>query len=128
MSKNEYPQESMKPVKELGFLLSGLIIGAFLGCFFCGLSKKAEVEILYISESEMLNLEKERIKNFPLSEKNLFFGKPAEAINLLEGISKEYEKENTRLLFADESVVGKGVKSISKSVHQKIINKLKSQK
>ena len=54
------------------------------------------MKVLYISQAEILNIEKARIASNPTSEKQLFFGKPEAAIKYIEQVHfHSYSVRNT---------------------------------
>lgn len=93
--------------------------------FFAG-SRYAvkNMQVLYISQAEILNIEKVRIANNPASEKQLFFGKPSMAIKYIEQAQNQMSKEGGLVLLTDSKIYGRNVRSISKEVHEEIIKNL----
>lgn len=93
--------------------------------FFAGdIYRSNNVQIKYISQSEILKLEQDRLSAQNLKDRQLFFGKPEQAIKYIEQIQKDMSKKRTIILLADSKIYGKNVSSISKEVHKKIINRL----
>lgn len=82
------------------------------------------MQVLYISQAELLNIEKLRIANNRASEKQLFFGRPEEAIKYIEQAQKDLSKNGRLVLLTDSKIYGRNVKSVSKEVHKEIIKNL----
>lgn len=93
--------------------------------FFAG-SRYAvkNMQVLYISQAEILNIEKARIANNPASDKQLFFGKPEMAIKYIEQVQNQMSKNTRLVLLTDSKIYGRNVRSISKEVHEDIIKNL----
>lgn len=81
------------------------------------------MQVLYISQAEILNIEKKRIENDSKSDKQLFFGKPEMAIKYIERVVNQKSKSGLVLL-TDSKIYGENVRSISKEVHEEIIKNL----
>jgi hypothetical protein len=113
-------QQTLKP---LSMLLIGLIIGAFVSMFMTNLN--SDIEILYISQDELIDLEKNRIESAKNSKDlELFNGKVERAIGLIEDIAKSYHGSNSRVVFSRGPVNGDNVRSISQEVHTMLIQGL----
>ncbi|WPY01628.1 hypothetical protein Trichorick_01542 (plasmid) [Candidatus Trichorickettsia mobilis] len=100
---------------------------ALLSIFFFVGSRYAvkNMQVLYISQAEILNIEKARIANNPASDKQLFLGKPEMAIKYIEQAQNRMSKEGGLVLLTDSKIYGRNVRSISKEVHEEIIKNLK---
>lgn len=110
-------------VKPLSILLIGLIIGALVSIFMINLN--ANIEILYISQDELIELEKSRIESAKNSKDlELFNGKVESAIGLIEDIAKSYDRGSSRVVFSRGPVNGDNVRSISQEVHTMLIQSL----
>jgi len=110
-------------VKPLSILLIGLIIGALVSIFMINLN--SNIEILYISQDELIELEKSRIESTRNSKDlELFNGKVERAIGLIEDIAKSYHGSNSRVVFSRGPVNGDNVRSISQEVHTKLLEAL----
>lgn len=110
-------------VKLLSILLIGLIFGALVSIFMINLN--ANIEILYISQDELIELEKSRIESAKNSKDlELFNGKVERAIGLIEDIAKSYHGSNSRVVFSRGPVNGDNVRSISQEVHTKLLEAL----
>jgi len=97
--------------------------------FFAGdMYRSNNVQIKYISQSEILKLEQDRLSAQNLKDRQLFFGKPEQAIKHIEQIQKDMSKKRTIILLADSKIYGNNVSSISKEVHEKIINRLREER
>jgi hypothetical protein len=97
-------------------LLAGVLIGAI--CF------KKEIKISYISQSELLELEAERLEKQDSGNRQLFYGKPSKAIKLIEAIQIERSTGSNIVLLSEKAIYGKNVKSISKEVYQELCEML----
>jgi hypothetical protein len=94
--------------------------------FFVGdIYRSRNMQIKYISQSEILKLEQDRLSALNLKDRQLFFGKPEQAIKYIEQIQKDMSKKRTIILLADSKIYGNDVSSISKEVHLQIIERLK---
>ena len=99
----------------LGFLLFGDLAGSS--------------KILYVSQKEILKLEKERIHQESVHEQqkqqNLFFGQINQAIELIKSEAQQYKDKRTKIIFVtDELITGEDVMSISRQVHEGVIEYL----
>jgi hypothetical protein len=81
-------------------------------------------EVVYVAQDELMVLEQQRVKNEPLENRLLFFGKVDEAIKLATILPKAFERRNTKVIYAEGVISGTGVRSISREIHQKLINEL----
>ena len=110
-------------VKPLSMLLIGMIFGAFISMFMINLN--SDIEILYISQDELIDLEKGRIEKIKNSQDlELFNGKVERAIGLIEDIAKSYDRGSRKVVFSRGPVNGKNVRSISQEVHTKLLEAL----
>lgn len=107
------------------FSLILMVIISFLIGFILGYGLRRETNINYISQSELLELEKARLNKEGVNNRQLFFGKPEEAIKLIEEIQSQKTKGNNIVLLSQNTIYGKKVKSISEEVHRQIIEQLK---
>lgn len=99
-------------------LLSGLLINNFTAYF-----GNKDFKIEYISQMEILDLEKERVKEANASD--LFFGRSDEAITLMEDLVKKRENKGARVVFSTEGIIsGANVVSISEEIYSEVISKL----
>ena len=107
-------------------LLFGLVVGylshAILSRY--GFDKNSD-EIVYISQSELLDLEYKRTRNLPLNKQQLFFGKSEQVIKLIEEIAAKYESPRRRVVYTDNRVSGAQVRSISREVHSLLLKELR---
>ena len=85
-----------------------------------------KMQILYVSRSEIMDLEKARLEQSQDHEGRMFFGKINKAIDLIRRESLKYEDNYHRVIFVgDNYIEGTNTKSISKIVHEKVINQLR---
>ena len=101
-------------------IITGFAIGVIAGREM--LSKPVTVQ--YISQSELLELEKARIAAQDLSNKALFLGEPERAIELIKQIQQDQNNRTNIVLLSEQKIYGKNVKSISRKVHNQVISKL----
>lgn len=121
--KIEGEQMMQQLVKPLSMLLIGMIFGALVSVFMINLN--SDIEILYISQDELIDLEKNRIESAKNSKDlELFNGKVERAIGLIEDIAKSYHGSNSRVVFSRGPVNGDNVRSISQEVHTKLLEAL----
>jgi hypothetical protein len=106
------------------FLISGLVLGSMLTLKYADHAGRSE--IVFIAREELLNLEKERIKN--TGEKDLFFGMMGAGLQkLIEESVMSYKGNKVKILYSSYGgIVGEDVRSISKEVHAKIIKTLQA--
>ncbi len=105
-----------------------LAIGIFIGFLVSSYLRPnlQDYKIEYISQEEILNLEKERAKSANATD--LFFGKSADAIGYIEEVVKQKEAHGSKVVFATEGIIsGNNVISISKEVYQLVIQRLQAE-
>lgn len=96
--------------------------------FYAGsLYRAYNTQVLYISQAELLNVEKARISNQAVTDKQLFFGKPEKAIKLIEQYQKQMSKTGTLVLLTDSKIYGHNIVSISKKAHSQIIKNMEQE-
>jgi cell division septal protein FtsQ len=86
--------------------------------------RSKNMQIKYISQGELLTLEKERVSALNIKDQQLFFGKPEQVIKHIEQMQKDMSQSGVILVLADGKIYGSNVSSISKEVHQLIIDRL----
>lgn len=103
-------------------------IGALSGWIFSEwfINHAKNIQILYLSQDEIIALEKERVK-IDDTETGLFYGRIEEAIMLIEKEANKQIGRNTKLIFSGGAVSGTGVKSISKQVYHKVLAELQKE-
>lgn len=117
---NEFNKKQI--VVLLMFTILGVSMG-WLGFLLFG-DIGNQCKIIYVSQKEILRLEKERINEQP-KEKNLFFGKINQAIELINSEAQKYKDKRSKVVFVvGDFITGEGTASISKQVHQNIIEHL----
>lgn len=122
MFKNQGNNIASLLVLSLIFLL-GIGLGWLSFLLFGDMA--ANSRVLYVSQKEILQLEKERIAG--TEEESLFFGKISQALGEMQVLAKNYQNRRSKVIFvADEFVTGDNVHSISKQVHRQVIDKLKT--
>ena len=106
------------------FLISGLLIGSMLTLKYADHAGRSHV--VYIAREELLNLEKERIRES--GEKDLFFGMIGNELQkLIEETVMAYKSRQVKIIYSSYGgIVGRDVRSISGEVHAKIIQILQS--
>ena len=85
-----------------------------------------KVEILYVSQDEIMDYENARVKKEKLEERHLFYGEVEKAIKLATSIPRSYQNRSTKVVYSIGIVSGDGVRSISREVYQRIIKELES--
>ena len=115
--------ENKKIIMLLIFMVLTMIMFA-IGFFTGSRYATNNMQILYISQAELLNIEKARIAKQPAANKQLFFGKPEVAIKYVEQIQNRMSKNGTIILLADSKIYGSKVRSVSKETHDMIIKNL----
>lgn len=115
--------ENKKITMSLIFMILTVIMLA-IGFFTGSKYVTSNMQVLYISQAELLNIEKARIAKEPLTNKQLFFGKPEVAIKYVEQAQKEMSKNGSIILLADSKIYGSNVRSISKEIHNRITKRL----
>ncbi|MCC8419219.1 MAG: hypothetical protein LN590_06825 [Rickettsia endosymbiont of Glossina mortisans submortisans] len=84
-----------------------------------------KMQILYVSRSEIMDLEKARIEQSQDPAGRMFFGEINKAINLIRNEAINYEDKYHRVIFVgDNYVEGRNAKSISKEVYEKVMQQL----
>ena len=116
-------QESRRISPIIKYLIA-IITTALISFHTGGLYKIRNLKINYISQAEILALEKERISSIDIKDRQLFFGRPKDAIKHIEQIEQEMIKKGKIVLLTDSKIYGSGVSSISKEVHKKITGRL----
>ncbi len=97
-----------------------------VAAFYAGKMQQKNIQISYISQSEILEMENNRVQAQDLNSRQLFFGKPERAIKVIESIQKLESTSNNIILLSEDKIYGKDVNSISKAVHARIIQELKN--
>jgi len=115
---------------EIKWLTAALMIFAIGSCFgwlgFLIFGDMASIcQIYYVSQKEILRLEKERVKDS--EEKGLFCGQTEQVMELIKSSANKYIGPRSKLIFTvDELGSGQGLHSISKEVHALVIERLKA--
>ena len=108
------------------YILS-FLLGA-ISCWLLQFTKSAQdIQIIYLSQDEIIELENQRINEQKLENRQMFFGELDSAIKLATTIPQSYQNSSTKLVYSMGVVSGKNVRSISKEVHQQIIKELTKQ-
>ena len=102
-----------------------MLLSIMAAGFYVGLKQQGDVQISYISQSEILEMETARVQTQALNNRQLFFGKPEQAIKIIESIQRLESTVNNIIQLSEDKIYGKGVKSISKAVHARILKELK---
>ena len=114
-------------VAMIWMLILGIGIGYRMFYKFGPISRNCYIE--YISQDELINLEKKRIEHESGEqdnyEQNLFFGKSKEAIELMAKHASAKQRRDTKVLFTSGSIKSDNVRSISKEIHELVIKELK---
>nr|WP_172686794.1 hypothetical protein [Rickettsia endosymbiont of Ixodes pacificus]AKS10399.1 hypothetical protein REIP_p505 [Rickettsia endosymbiont of Ixodes pacificus] len=111
----------------IAILLSIFLIGCCTGYFSTHVfgNDLDRMQVVYVSRSEIMDLEKARLEREQDPEGRMFFGKINKAIDLIRKEAFNYEDDYHRLIFVgDNYVEGKNTKSISKIVYVKVMSQL----
>lgn len=76
-------------------IIMALVVGVIVSIFSFyagGWWRQKNLEVVYISQKEILELEKIRIHQEPNANKQLFFGNAEKAIEYIEAIEKQMQK------------------------------------
>jgi len=105
----------------------GLTIGLLLGYVLAITFTKENTNIVeYVSQDEVLEFERKRLKRIEdHAQKQLFFGRPKIAAELIEENALARQRENAQIVFSSGKVYGKNVVSISRDIYDEVIDKLK---
>jgi len=115
------PNKTSQTIRYILIAVISGIVSFYAGCIY----KSKNMQISYISQGEILALEKERVANQNIKDRQLFFGKPEKAIEHIEQIQKDMRSGNGgKILLTDSKIYGNNVTSVSKEVHQLIIERL----
>ena len=101
-----------------------IVIVSGLSFYVGGWWRQKNLQVVYISQKEILELEKKRIVQEPSGNKQLFFGKPEKAIEHIEQAEKQMQTSGTLVLLVDSKIYGSNVRSASTEVHKKITEEL----
>ena len=104
--------------------MTSFVLGVVLQRYFL----QQEITISYISQSELMELEKVRLQAQDLPNRQLFLGQPEKAIRLIEELQAKRTNNHNIVLISEKTIYGKGLKSISVQVHSEILNSLKASK
>lgn len=119
---------SMLPLSYKLTLIAMFVTSFVLGIVLQRYVLKQEITISYISQNELMELEKARLQAQELSNRQFFLGQPEKAIKLIEELQSKRTKNNNIVLISEKAIYGKKVKSISQEVHSEILNSLKVSK
>ena len=118
-----------KPNKLTRLTFVAMLVTSFvLGIALQRYVLKEEITISYISQSELMELEKVRLQAQDLPNRQLFLGQPEKAIRLIEELQAKRTNNHNIVLISEKTIYGKGLKSISVQVHSEILNSLKASK
>lgn len=108
------------PVNKIIMALVITVIVSISSFYAGGWWRQKNLQVVYISQKEILELEKLRIEKEPNGNKQLFFGNPEKAIEYIEAIEKQMQTSGTLVLLVDGKIYGSNVRSASSEVHKKI--------
>jgi len=108
----------------IAMLMASFVLGIVLQRYFL----QQEITISYISQSELMELEKARLQAQDLPNRQLFLGEPEKAIRLIEELQANRTNNHNIVLISEKTIYGKRIKSISQEVHSQILNSLKASK
>ena len=122
MSNTEYIKENNKNYAAL-IMIVCFISGLIAGKIYASVSySNKQNPIYYISQEEILGLEKKRISD---QGEALFYGKTSEIFGHIESFIRAYEAKGNQVVLSKGEIVGNNVVSLSKDVHLEILEKLK---
>ena len=87
-----------------------------------------KIQILYVSQDEIMELENQRLKEEKLEDRQLFYGEVEKAVNLAANLPKAYKNSMTKVVYSMGEVKGENVRSISHEVYAQIIKSLSKNK
>lgn len=118
-----FQNRKKRRLKQVICFLSGMLVALLISDF---LNKPAmSTRILYVSQDELLKLEKNRLENQKEGvDKQLFYGKPKFAIKIIKEIACEYSTSTDKVVFSRGPVSGDDVHSISGEVYELLLNKI----
>jgi len=103
--------------KKFWYLLIGILIGVLLLKLIISLSDNDNIKnlkIYYVSQKEIMDFEASRIGSITdHNGKQLFLGNPERAADLIEETSMNYEGKESIVIFSENKVYGRNVKSVS---------------
>lgn len=100
--------------------------GVFASLLFQFFNQKDYIQtIYYVSQEELMDIEKKRVEELEEGERNLFYGRIAEVFEYMEYLVKNYESRGMRLVLSKGEVIGNNVESLSKKTHTEILRKIK---
>lgn len=122
--------------KQVNVTMIAILLLIFLIGYCCGHLGSSifdnpleKIQILYVSRSEIMDLEKARLEQSHDPEGRMFFGEINKAISLIREEAMKHEDKYHRVIFVgDNYVEGSNTKSISKIVYEKVMNQLKALK
>lgn len=114
------PNKASQIIRYILIAVISVLVSFYAGCIY----KSRNIQISYISQGEILALEKERLSTQNIKDRQLFFGKPEKAIEHIEQIQKDMSENGVNVMLTDSKIYGSNVTSISKEVHQQIIERL----
>lgn len=100
-------------------LVLAITFGILLGWFLHLIYGNVNCKIAYVSQKEILALEKHRVEQN--KEKSLFNGDTDNALKLIKKEALKFQNKYVKVIFVDDFVVGEDVYSISKVVHDQVI-------
>ncbi len=111
-------------------LLLGVSAGYFSFRAFADLNNYYQIK--YVAESEIMELEKTRVafeSKIPnLKERNLFFGNIDRAVELTARIAASHNGPRAKVVYSLFPVFADGVESISREVHEEVIEQMQETK
>ena len=103
--------------------LASILIGFLLGFFM----PHEALQVKYVSQEEILSLEQTRMGLISdPTQKNMFFGKPKEAAEMIEEYVETRKRKNKIIVMSACQLYGDNVKSISKDAYEYVIKSLGS--
>ena len=116
-------QENRAIRKIITFLIVTMIISG-ISFYIGGIYARNNIQIFYVSQKEILDLESLRMNQEAIEDQQLFFGKPEMAISCIEQEQGRMSTNGVLVLLADSKIYGNNVSSVSKQIHNKIVQEL----
>ena len=107
-------------------VLTLLVTGVIIALTFTYLPLTRMVDVVYVSYDELIKLEEDRVKR--RGEQQLFYGAAKLASSLTKEYADSYKDNKTIVLYTVDPVLTKGVHSISREVHEKVVEHLAKDK
>lgn len=116
------------------YAFSGYFVITTLAAFFLFgaivaniLIASEEKHVLYVSQEEILDLERKRIEGEDLQNRKMFLGKPSKAAMLIQEFGDSYKDNKNLVVYSVGKVAGSDAESLSEKVYNLVIEELQSE-